>query len=358
MIFQLVKVSGGIDRIYETPLVFFENAQISISCDENLFPNWFRPVYLKCPGVKNHFDILFLAFKKLSKKKQRQLIDIYRNSRDIEKICSDETILYPNISTLDKSIHVALKNLFKFLFDETIGTAIFKKQSKMQIKDHYVEFQKKNNVHVCPFCGLETYPLPQFRRAEYDHFLPISKYPWLGVNLNNLVPMGDHCNGKKNDTNVLYTDSTETTRRKVWYPYEWVNHSIELKCTDKPTVDKRNGTWSVKIKAASPKHQNKINTWDEVFEISSRFEDSIASYHRSFIDDFARKNSLKGTRLTTSKLITELKKYRNNGIGNVKIETMAKLKFIWSNYYINCTDKSQLAVIVNAIAHPRKINRP
>ena len=358
MIYPLIQVKGGMDQIYEVPLVFFENISTATSCSDVLFPQWFRPVYRRCSGVKDHFEKLFKAFKRLSRAKQRVVIDTYRNSRNIKAICSNIGNLYPSLEKFDQSIRIPLAKLFEFLFNETLGTAIFKRQAKMHIDDHYAAFQQANNVHVCPFCGLETYTLPVFRRAEYDHFLPISTYPWLGVNLNNLVPMGDHCNGKKNACNILYSDRLATLRRAVWYPYEWINHSITLSCLEKPSLANMKGVWKTTFKAASANNQDKVKTWNDVFEIPLRFEAHISTYHKRFIEDFAHKNKLKGQKLTISQLISELIEYRNNRIGDIKLETMAKLKFVWADYHIKTKDSLQLAIFVNAIAYQRPRIKP
>lgn len=350
MIFQINKITSRIDKIYEVPLVFLENTQTATDFGDHLFPLWFRPVYTRCDGVKDHFLILFNKFKKLSKVKQRFLIDTYRNSRDISMICNSGTILYPGIDKFDKKIQKPLNDLFHFLFDNTISTKIFKKQTKMHINDHYIKFQEHNNINVCPFCGVESYTLPAFRRAEYDHFLPISIYPWLGVNFNNLVPMGDICNGKKKSENVLYADYKLKKRREVWYPYEWINHSIKLICIKKPTIKDLKGVWDIDITATSQKNQEKINTWIQIFDIKLLYSEQISNYHKRFIEDFAHKNNLKGQKLTITKLILELKKYRNYGIGDLKLEPLALLKFIWAGYYINTTDKSQLSILTYSIA--------
>ena len=358
MIFPLIQTTGGIDKIYEVPLVFLENVSTATSCTKLLFPKWFRPVYDRCPGVKDRFEILFKAFKKLNKGKQRILINTYRNGKDIKKICSNNSIVYPGLDKYDVRIRMPLKNLFEFLFNETIGTDVFRTNAKMHINDHYKKFQEENNIHVCPFCGLETYTTPEFRRAEYDHYLPISIYPWLGVNFNNLVPMGDHCNGKKNANNILYSNYTTSSRQLVWYPYEWINHSITLSCKKKPTIFDMKGEWEVVFKASSSINQDKIKTWNNVFEIPLRFNEHIKAFHKKFIEDFAHKNKLKGQRITVTKLVEELRKYRNNGVGDVRLETMAKLKFIWADYHIKTKDKSQLAVIIHSIAHQTERKRP
>jgi hypothetical protein len=343
MIYPLTQVTGGIDKIYDVPLEFLKNAQLSKACSDSLVPIWFKIVYNRCTGVKAKFEILFKAFKRLNKTKQTELILSYTASKNIQNICSDLTNIYKGLDKYDKPIRTPLKNLFEFLFNETVGTAVFKTNAKMDIDDHYKLFQKTNNVHVCPFCGLETYTVPEFRRAEYDHYLPISIYPWLGVNFNNLVPMGGHCNGKKNASNILYSDYATSSRRLVWYPYEWIDHSIVLVCKKKPTLADMSGEWEVIFKASSPKNQEKIKTWNDVFEIPLQF---------------AQKNKLKGQRLILTKLIDELKDYRNNRIGDLKLEPMAKLKWIWADYYIKTKDKSQLALLVHSIAHQTSRVRP
>lgn len=357
MIFPLIKIQGGIDRIYEVPLVFLENSQNAHTCAINLFPKWFRPVYTRCPGVKDRFQELFKVFKRIKKSKQRFLIDKYRSSRDIMSICSSKAVLYPELDQIDSTIQKPLFDLFNYLYEKTIGTEVFKTNSGMHINDHYEAFFKANEVHVCPFCGMESYTFPEFRRAEYDHYLPISKFPWLGVNLNNLIPMGDHCNGKKNDVNILYSDYDAKTRREVWYPYRWTSYAMNLTCIKKPSITENNGEWKVSLKAADGSDQEKIDTWNSVFKIELQYSQAIKTFHRRFIEDLAKKNNLYGHRLTSIALKSELQKYRDNKIGDPKIETMAKAKFIWANYYFNAKD-SELAVITNAIAYLKPRQKP
>jgi len=351
MIYPLIQVTGGIDKIYDVPLEFLKNAQLNKTCSDTLVPKWFKPVYNRCPGVKAKFETLFKAFKRLNKTKQAELISVYTSSKDIQSICSDVANVYRGIDKYDKTIQKPLKSLFEFLFNETVGTAVFKTNAKMHIDDHYKLFQEKNNVHVCPFCGLESYPNPEFRRAEYDHYLPISKYPWLGVNFNNLVPMGDHCNGKKNATDLLYSDYNANARRLVWYPYEWINYTVTLKCKKKPTLADIKGEWEIVFKAKTPKNQGKVNTWIEVFEISSRFNNHMQRFHKRFIEEFAHKNKLIRKKLTKSQLIKELKDYKENGISDYKLVSMSQLRHIWADYFIKTKDKSQLELIIHSIAH-------
>lgn len=358
MIFSLKKVSGGIDKIYDVPLVFLENAIWEYEFSEKLFPVWFRKVLNRCPGVRDKFKSLFEKFKILNKRKQRYFIDLYRNSKNIDFICSDVSNIYPTIDKIDVILKKEIIELFKFLFEGTVGTEIFRQQSKMHINDHYEKFQELNNVFVCPFCGLETYTLPKFRRAEYDHFLPISLYPWLGVNFDNLVPMGDHCNGKKNQKNTLFSDKDANIRRSVWYPYKWISHGIKLNCLQKPTLLKIEGECEFIINASDSSNQNKIDTWNEIFEISDRFSEMLSTFHVRFIEDFAHKNDIKRKKLVPLEIKKELSKYQSKGIGHLSIEPLAKLKFLWSDYYIRKATDAEINVIANKIEHLRDRVKP
>lgn len=170
--------------------------------------------------------------------------------------------------------------------------------------------------------------------------------------------MGDHCNGKKNASNVLYRNYTISSRRLVWYPYQWINHSILLSCKRKPTLTDMSGEWKVIFKASASKNQDKIKTWNDIFEIPLQFTEHIRTFHKRFIEDFAHKNKLKGQRLTKAKLVVELKDYRENAIGDVRLETMAQLKFIWASYHIKTNDKSQLALLTHTIEFLTKRTKP
>lgn len=53
-------------------------------------------------------------------------------------------------------------------------------------------------VKFCPYCNDEPIHIINSSRKKYrphlDHFLPKSRYPFLGVSLHNLIPAGTRCN--------------------------------------------------------------------------------------------------------------------------------------------------------------------
>jgi len=350
MIFSLKHVKAKISKVNEVPLFFFLKSLNATKISLSLFPKWFQPVYKRCPGVGNVFNNAFLDFKKLNKKQQGILIKAYRKSLDVKKICNDSSIFVPCIDDFDPRIRLSLTELFRFLFENTLDTESFKSVCGMHIKDHYDEFIRKNEIHVCPFCGLETYSLPDHRRAEYDHYFPITKYPLFGVNFNNLVPMGDICNGKKNDSDILYELNT---RRLVTYPYQNLNYNLKVACKKQPTITDVYGEWEIDITAPSKKDQQRINTWDAVFNIKKQFASAFAIYHKRFAEDFARRNGLTGKVLSLSNLRKELKIYKANGPGDPKMDTMYTLRKAWADFYSTVKDDSELIVIKRMVQNQK-----
>lgn len=62
------------------------------------------------------------------------------------------------------------------------------------------KFLKMLNQTVCPYCEDEYMDIvadASRRTYEIDHFFPKSKYPALAMNIYNLVPSGQNCNGLK-----------------------------------------------------------------------------------------------------------------------------------------------------------------
>lgn len=355
MIFPLKPVTSNIGKINEVPLFFLRKSQSTTRFDVSLFPKWFEPVYTRCPGVEDVFKSVFRAFRRLTNGKQNYLINEYQKSFDVKKVCNDNSIFIPCADDFDPIIKKPLIELFRFLYENTINTEVFKKVTGMHADDHYDEFFRSNEIHVCPFCGLESYTFPEYRRAEYDHYLPISLYPIFGVNFNNLVPMGDHCNGKKNDSDILYGSGR---RRVIIYPYGSFKYNLAVKCINKPSLTNVEGLWEVKITASSPKRKAQIKAWDEVFSVQTQFSSSFKRFHKRFIEDFAHKNKLEGKTLTITQLRNELKKYRRNGIGDPKMETMAVLRSAWSSFHSTVGDVSQLTVIKNMVANTKRRVKP
>lgn len=76
------------------------------------------------------------------------------------------------------------------------------------------EIAVKAGITVCPYCN-RTYIMSLQNRkvkAQFDHYFPKSKYPYLALSLYNLIPCCSICNMAKSNM-----DTKETP---VLYPYE------------------------------------------------------------------------------------------------------------------------------------------
>lgn len=92
---------------------------------------------------------------------------------------------------------------------------------------------------VCPYCGTEeiyrTVFIHQVNgktviKPELDHFLPKSIFPFLAVNVYNLIPCGDACNGflLKGDMNPIVVDQQNMYHLLLQHPYEYDDNRIHF----------------------------------------------------------------------------------------------------------------------------------
>jgi len=74
--------------------------------------------------------------------------------------------------------------------------------------DLIYRLRHENGLLLCPFCGELGRP------RTLDHYLPKNKFPEFSVNLANLVPMCDWCQGEKSETYL-----TDEKGKKFFHPY-------------------------------------------------------------------------------------------------------------------------------------------
>lgn len=85
---------------------------------------------------------------------------------------------------------------------------LINKAYKRYSDDCGYELVEKIGISTCPHCN-RSYIFSAYKsngnkgiRPELDHFYPKSKYPILGLNLYNLIPSCQSCNGLKSDDRV------------------------------------------------------------------------------------------------------------------------------------------------------------
>lgn len=97
-------------------------------------------------------------------------------------------------------------------------------------------FIRSLDLRICPYCGRAYIYFienayrkkgPHIVKPQIDHFFPKSKYPYLALSYQNLIPVCTTCNsiGAKGDNEPLLNGSL-----RFPYPYRFKENDIHFKC--------------------------------------------------------------------------------------------------------------------------------
>lgn len=139
---------------------------------------------------------------------------------------------------------------------------------------------------VCPFCNIEPLRPPRgvggrdrrTRRPELDHYLPRSLYPFAAANLLNLPPMGDDCNTRKREKDILRTGKNGRLRR-VFHPYEQrqliVDFNQSVPFEGECSFGLAKPRWEISFRAQGLDVSDEVASWDSIFDVRYRYSCEI-----------------------------------------------------------------------------------
>ena len=167
--------------------------------------------------------------------------------------------------------HQRARELFQFCFERL--SKIRTPGSAGSIRDRQYQTIFENTPSCCcAFCGmsrLEPYH-PNIPRHDMDHFLAISRYPFAGTNLRNLVPMCDRCNSAyKGAEDILYDHAGN--RLACVFPYGEEIVELEVSNSDVFGEDGGGPVWDLRLVPDSAKARN----WDRIFRIRFRYVEGV-----------------------------------------------------------------------------------
>lgn len=209
--------------------------------------------------------------------------DEFLNNNNIRLLCNDSSVNI--ISTINWEIEENLKKFFLYCYSVLDSKMYCNDQVNEKARKEYDELFRAVNKYVCPFCGLNQYPnVNATQRADFDHYIYKGDYPLSSANMENLVPMCVECNRDvKKTKNILFNNS----RTYAFYPYDDIPEiNFELLCLQEPTMDFNNkGEWSILITPNITNNiiEQKIETWDRVFNIKQRYINDIKEFHEEWI---------------------------------------------------------------------------
>lgn len=208
---------------------------------------------------------------------RQAVYDQILGSQNIHSFFIDTSRVLPSFN---EALFDALKNLTTHLYIHTKQLADIRKQAGESIEDHYQSFIKFNSK-LCWICG--TAALSQNRadieqdeqwRADYDHILCKDKYPTYTVHPGNFIPTCHICNSKAKGAKNLLVFPTTQVRRKAFYPLapytDSCFHYIKVNVTNSLDLSGPITSVNLQFVTTSLEIKEKINIWDEVYQISAR----------------------------------------------------------------------------------------
>ena len=318
MLFYLKYFNHDVEKLHELLSFFFEKVKKEnpATFTLSLFPDWYSATVNRLEKLESQLTH-FLTF---TKDEKLAIINAFSNGNLIDTLFSKKTRRYAHIpvasdfrkadadGSFDHSLELFLNELFvDNLYTGQLGKkdSTFSKKIGSNLGNHFTRLKDGHTVSnedfsLCPFCGIEPIKMISSEgRPDYDHLLAKgdSLFVFSSINLKNLVPIGDHCNGKKSSKHLLYTDITRTTRTISFYPFDSAKnpfelYHFELVCKEYPANSNLwRGKWEITIKSNVRSQRlitEKIKTWDRVFNIRNRYEEYLEIHGKSMLDKILR----------------------------------------------------------------------
>lgn len=238
--------------------------------------------------TRDKFEKLFVELHAIDEDVRRQLFETIRNHQSLQYFFNN-----PNrdlLGFLPKPCLNALKAVATHLYCATKDIQpIINQAGEIDITVHFNSFRNEAvNGNICKACGMKE--LAAFRagvsdgdqwRADYDHQLCKSKYPIFAVHPDNLIPLCGVCNQDAKKAKDLFR-SDNGNDRLAFYPYS--EEARNLVSIDIDRLRDPEPTIKVIWLTADARLIDKLDTWDEIYEIRRRVEGQFRSLE-VIIDD-------------------------------------------------------------------------
>lgn len=239
--------------------------------------------------TRDKFQKLFTALNDAGEDAKRQLFELMRDNQNLQVF-----FVTPERDLLDfmnEPCRKALNKLCTHLYCSTKDLDLVVGASGgIDITAHFNAYREHAvNGNICKACGMKE--LAAFRagvpdgeqwRADYDHQLCKSKYPIFAVHPDNLIPLCDVCNQDAKKAKDLFRHNNGTDRL-AFYPYtEEAKDFIDIEIDNLRDPEPRiKVCWNTQDCV----ELDKLNTWDEIYEIRSRVEGQFRSLEAIIEDE-------------------------------------------------------------------------
>ena len=263
----------------------FTNGAVGDACWENALENNPRA---KSALTRDKFELLFGSINAAGEDIKTRLYEAIYNNQSLSAFFDNP--IRDILTFLPQECFERLKAITTHLYCATKDLIpIIRAASGTDITAHFNAFRALAvNGNICKACGMKE--LAAFRagiadgdqwRADYDHQLCKSKYPIFAVHPDNLIPLCDVCNqdAKKAKDLFKYKNRIE---RLAFYPYaEEAKSSLKIVISEARDPEPK---IKVEWDEQDPIVRDKLNTWDEIYEIRSRVEGKFRAFEQVIVN--------------------------------------------------------------------------
>lgn len=293
---KLDEFHGQIVFFFEA--IYYQSLTPFSDWDDHFIHFKLKPIYSRCKKLRVLMENVHLEYLTISNAEKKIIYDSSINSTEIEAICNTSLNIV-NKKDLTVDIGRTIHNLYQYIYYDLPQNKCFI-DVYGSMKTHYESLKTENRkIKKCPFCGLQNiHPLNNKTKQTYDHYIPLSLYPFVGIQSKNLVPTCKDCNEDfKHDKDSLFLNPRRTIRRKLFYPYGNYNHNIniELKNIILNHSNLKIENCDIDIICNQPRLKSEMQSWKDIYEVNTRYknaiEDDSDEWYKEFFDYFISKQT-------------------------------------------------------------------
>jgi len=284
---------------------------------QNLLSEEFELIYSARDWVKKSVDEIYEICKALTDDERTAIREAFFINNDIESLC--EGALSPiELNTLHLVVEQRMKPLLVRFYNELINS-----KEKLDYYNKLVE--NNNNYDFCPCCGLiriESNESPF--REDNDHYLPKAEYPFASVNFANLPPLCSKCNKKWKTIKNPFENG-----RISFYPFKALENEFEINVS----INESDSTDYLSLGEQEiildfNNDVNKVDTWNWLFGIKTRYNEEIRQFSKSELRTLAnrfKRNEERQQGMTYEQIL-------NDTISDYEIDKYDDRKFLKASF--------------------------
>lgn len=245
------------------------NATEAQDC-QNLLSEEFEAIYLDRNWIKVAVDEIYEICKELTAEERAEIREAFFINNDIDSLC-EATSTAIELTSLHNVVAQNMKPLLVKFYNDLIG-------SKEKLNYYNKLIENNYNYKFCLCCGLSPIESAESHyREDNDHYLPKADYPFASVNFGNLPPLCSKCNKKCKSTKNPFEHS-----RKSFYAFKPLKEEFEIqvKIDDSMSTDYLE-LEETEIKLTFNNDPDKVDTWDYLFEIKTRYNEEVRQFSKS-----------------------------------------------------------------------------